>query len=242
MERKTITIETSYDGHYVIPDGVTEIGYYAFFGCNLSSVEIPNSVTSIGHSAFYHCRNLTSLEIPNSVTSIDACAFDGCSSLSSIVFPASLASIGDMAFKGCSKLRSITVDEDNPCFCDWDGVLYNKDMSCLLHYPAGKEEVSYLVPYGMTHFDLGIFDDAVYLKAVYLPETIESLMILSDKFGEGSLRELHIMVDDPETMDVEVTPHFFDAVKNITLYVPIGSSEAYREHWSPAEFKDIIEE
>ena len=43
----------------VIPDGVTSIGNYAFYGCDgLTSVEIPNSVTSIGSSAFGYCSNL----------------------------------------------------------------------------------------------------------------------------------------------------------------------------------------
>ena len=38
----------------VIPNSVTSIGSYAFYGCSgLTSVTIPNSVTSIGQSAFY---------------------------------------------------------------------------------------------------------------------------------------------------------------------------------------------
>jgi len=44
----------------VIPDGVTSIGYRAFYGCTgLTSVVIPDGVTSIGDGAFYGCTNLT---------------------------------------------------------------------------------------------------------------------------------------------------------------------------------------
>ena len=40
----------------VIPEGVTSIGYGAFFECSgLTSITIPNSVTSIGDGAFYGC-------------------------------------------------------------------------------------------------------------------------------------------------------------------------------------------
>lgn len=45
---------------YRIPEGVTEIGDYAFYGCVfLTSVEIPESVTVIGNYAFENCPNLT---------------------------------------------------------------------------------------------------------------------------------------------------------------------------------------
>lgn len=46
----------------VIPNGVTGIGDFAFFGYRgLTSVVIPNSVTSIGAEAFYDCTGLTSV-------------------------------------------------------------------------------------------------------------------------------------------------------------------------------------
>ena len=43
----------------VIPDSVTSIRQYAFYGCTgLTSAVIPDSVTSIGSNAFYGCTNL----------------------------------------------------------------------------------------------------------------------------------------------------------------------------------------
>ena len=47
----------------VIPDTVTEIKDYAFYGCScINSVEIPDSVTSIGTYAFSYCSTLTSIK------------------------------------------------------------------------------------------------------------------------------------------------------------------------------------
>ena len=70
-----------------IPDGVTTIPSYAFYGCDsIESVIIPDSVTSIGQSAFSRCSGLTSVTIPDSVTSIEQAAFQGCSGLTSINF------------------------------------------------------------------------------------------------------------------------------------------------------------
>ena len=46
------------------------------------TVTIPESVTQIGNYAFFGCSSLSSVTIPESVTQIGAYAFDGCSSLS----------------------------------------------------------------------------------------------------------------------------------------------------------------
>ena len=53
------------------------------YGCK--NTTIPNSVTSIGDYAFFGCSGLTSVTIPNSVTSIGFCAFEGCSGLTQVV-------------------------------------------------------------------------------------------------------------------------------------------------------------
>ena len=96
----------------VIPtdDGVTSIGYKAFYYCSgLTSVTIPDSVTAIGSQAFYYCSGLTSVTIGNSVTSIGDYAFRGCSGLTSVTIPDSVTSIGESAFYGCRGLTSVTI-------------------------------------------------------------------------------------------------------------------------------------
>ena len=94
----------------IIPNGVTSIGDFAFYDCiDLTSVTIPNGTTSIGNYAFQYCSGLTSIAIGNGVTSIGKNAFIGCSGLISIDIPEGVTSIGDCAFLGCSGLTSITI-------------------------------------------------------------------------------------------------------------------------------------
>ena len=95
-----------------IPNGVTEIGEYAFASSSLSSANIPKSVTSIGRSAFQCCSSLTSIKIPGNVTIIGDWTFNYCTSLTSVILPESLTGIGECAFNGCRSLTSINIPEN----------------------------------------------------------------------------------------------------------------------------------
>lgn len=60
---------------YSIPNGITEIGDFAYARSNLETIDIPQGVTRIGYGAFYHCDNLTDVNIPSTVSDIDNYAF-----------------------------------------------------------------------------------------------------------------------------------------------------------------------
>ena len=92
----------SIDGNLYTKDGTTLIQYA--IGKKDTAFVIPDGVTSIGYRSFFDCTNLTSITIPDSVTSIGETAFAGCYSLTSIIIPKNVTSIGRMAFSGCKKL------------------------------------------------------------------------------------------------------------------------------------------
>ena len=120
-------------------------------------VEINEGVTTIGAGAFSSIKTLASVAIPNSVTSIGGGAFFGPNykDLTSVTIPSSVTSIGTYAF--LRGLSSINVDEGNQAFTSVDGVLFNKDMSRLIAYPAKKEGASYIIPKSVTVIENGAF-------------------------------------------------------------------------------------
>ncbi|MBQ8597087.1 MAG: leucine-rich repeat domain-containing protein, partial [Lachnospiraceae bacterium] len=61
---------------YEIAEDITEIGEFAFARSALTEIKIPEGVTKIGYGAFYHCDDLKDVTIPDSVTEIEPYAFD----------------------------------------------------------------------------------------------------------------------------------------------------------------------
>ena len=159
-----------------IPNGVTNIGDGAFGRCrSLTSVTIPDSVISIGNYAFSYCTSLTSITIPNSVTSIGDSAFSYCTSLTSATIPDSVTSIGEGAFYNCTSLKSIEVLDNNKNYASVDGVLFNKDKSELITYPASKTDNTYEIPNSVTSIDNEAFYYCKSLASVTIPNSVTSI-------------------------------------------------------------------
>ena len=159
-----------------IPDNVTTIGNYAFATCSsLKSVTIPNKVTTIGEYAFNRCSKLETATVGNSVTTIGTNAFASCSKLGSINIPASVMTIGASAFQGCNALTSFNVDANNNFYASEGGVLFNKDKTILIQYPASKSGDSYDIPASVTSINSYAFYYSTGLTEVTIPASVTAI-------------------------------------------------------------------
>ncbi|MCR5122461.1 MAG: leucine-rich repeat protein [Ruminococcus sp.] len=115
------------EGEAVVPEGVTTIGEYAFFGNgSVTSVTIPEGVTSIEDAAFESCGKLESVKLPNSLKSIGEDAFYSDTLLKEVTIPRRVTSIGRLAF------GFITADDKVDhfklhCYDDSDGETYARE-------------------------------------------------------------------------------------------------------------------
>ena len=180
-----------------IPYSVTSIGDYAYHGCyftsenfvNNSNVELDDSSkpTIVDTDAGGFCIKdnvlvnmrpayaIGEVTIPNSVIIFGYSAFDSCESLISVTIPDSVTCIDDRTFSSCTSLTSIEVSGNNKNYSSIDGVLFNKNKSRLITYPAGKTDSKYVMPNSVISIDDDAFDSCINLKSVTIPNSVTSI-------------------------------------------------------------------
>jgi len=125
-------------------------------------------------------KSVTEIDIPSQieglpVTSIANGIFSWCTSLTDITIPDSITSIGKDAFNCCSKLTSINVMKNNNNFNSIDGILFNKEQTKIIAYPAGKTEISYTIPDGVTSIESSAFTYCHALTDIIIPDSVTSI-------------------------------------------------------------------
>lgn len=86
------------------------------------------------------------------VTSVRSYALNCDESIQTINIGAGVSYVDPKAFYSCWALRQIEVDENNPNYCDIDGVLYNKDKTEIICRPCDHD--TYLAEkYGYAKYD-----------------------------------------------------------------------------------------
>jgi len=163
-----------------IPDSITNIGtaafeqFYGLVQPSLTNVMLGTRVSSIGDFAFYGCP-LTSIAIPNSVINIGTGAFYYCENLVSVTIPASVTTIGERPFAGCSSLTEISVSTNNPNYMSASGVLFDKNETTLIQYPAASSSTYYTIPNGVTTIGVEAFTECEHLTGVTIPESVTAI-------------------------------------------------------------------
>jgi hypothetical protein len=188
---KNKTTLTCYPGgikksSYTIPNGVTHIGEFAFFGCEkLKNITIPTSVIRIGDSAFYQCKELSSITIPNGVTRINRASFSGCKKLKNITISTGIVHIDECTFEGCKKQKNITIPTSvtsigkaafRQCI-ELSNIEIPDGVVCIDRdtFSGCKKLKNITLPDGVTHIGEFAFEGCEHLKNIDLPKSVTSI-------------------------------------------------------------------
>jgi hypothetical protein len=188
----TVALPTTIDGRNVVA-----VGDNAFYGNHsLKSVTIPSGYTSIGQNAFYECYLLSVVSIADSVATIGTGAFQFCASLTTLTLPNSLktftcSSISPTILQTINIPASVTtiimdyaetalvnwnVSLGNPNYSSNNGILFNKNQTTLINYPAGKPDTNYTIPTGCTRIAQYAFHDvSIIYGSLTIPATVTYL-------------------------------------------------------------------
>jgi len=99
----TVLLEAIVSGSYTVPEGITDLQYYAFAYTGLTDVKMASTVKTIGDGCFYHCEKLQSLRLNNGVTSIGDYALTN-TAVTELTCPRSLTAFGDKTALGLASL------------------------------------------------------------------------------------------------------------------------------------------
>lgn len=164
--------------HVKFDGEVEKIGDSVFDGwSNIEEIEIPESVKEIGDWAFVGCVKLSNITLGPNITTVGYGAFYGLTNLTTVTLPSKLKDIAGNAFANCKNLKEYIVSDENKDLSAKDGVLYGKDETELISYPAGKDD--------QTEFDMlsmnvdtireGAFDGNTALKSVKIGDDVQTI-------------------------------------------------------------------
>lgn len=158
-------------------DDVESIGDYMFYNCGFSSIDLPSQLKYIGERAFCNCKKLQNITIPDGVEVIADGAFINCTGLKNVNLGNSQKLVIDYdVFNGCNSIERFSIGLNNENYCtDDSGVLYNKDMTGLIKYPAAGSLTSYTVNPNTVYINENAFESSSNLQEVILPEDMMSI-------------------------------------------------------------------
>ncbi|MDR3317949.1 MAG: leucine-rich repeat protein [Clostridiales bacterium] len=172
-----------------IPRTVTHIGGSAFLGCGaLAAAALPSGVRSIGYYPFAYCRELAGIEVsPQNAyyKSIDGVLFnkDGTTLISYplgrraeiYTITDKVRSIDGYAFLGGNRLTAVDVAAGNQYYKSADGVVFGKDGTTLVVYPAKKSGETYAIPDGVKSIGSSAFSWCKGLTGVTIPSGVTAI-------------------------------------------------------------------
>ena len=183
------------------------------------------TVTAIASEAFSQNKTITEITISEGITSIGDNTFGQCYALTTANIPASLTNMGDWVFDACTALTQINVASGNTAYCSENGILFNKDKTTLICYPAGKPETDYTIPSSVTIIEENAFSDCAAITTLTIPAGVTTIGSFAFYFCTA-LAEMTVLATVPPTVaDADV---FYSVSRDIPVYVPAESLTDYK--------------
>ena len=165
-----------------LSDDIKEIGMGAFYDCqNLKEIKLPEKLEIIRNGAFLKCKSLTEIDILSDVRVIEEGAFSECSSLTNVQLPNTITEIKEKTFSDCINLKSIYLPDSLKIV--GASAFYNCSSLSTVRMSEGIESVGENAFWGTEFLKSGMADEygSVYLGKVLLyNKGLNSTVIVKD--------------------------------------------------------------
>lgn len=151
------------------------------------------------------------LIIPYGVKTINRNSFWNCKGIQNIVFPETLEDIGYNPFVGCSNIR---FESNSPYFKVVDGVLYNKDCTKIICYPAWKAVGDVFLPETVITLERGAFSGCDKMTKIHL----HNVNIINKSCFTNCIALQEIYCSDFITYIGEWAFAYCEALKEVSLF------------------------
>ena len=172
-------------------------------------------------------EDFTSYTIPEGVTHIGERAFNYNDTLTSLNLPASLETIAETAFY-IHTLTEFTINSDNTAYTVEDGILYTKDMTELVAYPAMHPNEIYVLPDSVTTISDSILLNTTSLETLAISESVTEIKDTNNVvFSDILLKEIIVDEDNPNYCSKNGILYSKD-MKTLIFYPPCKENKVYR--------------
>ncbi len=244
-----------------IPEGVTTIGYEAFFSSSFTEIKLPATVTEIGDHAFICCSSLTGIYVAadnEKYTSIDGVLFNndkdtliaypaGKVALSYTI-PSSVKYVNGYAFEGCFNLNSVYVLAETPPQLDWlyipENITFYVSSESVEKYKSAEFWKDYAdkiqginLSVISSEDDWKAFKDNGYFEALSgATINLKDNISLSSEYGEVTLGSGVTLNGNGHTITLNGSSLFSSigigaTVKNLVVTNPEGSANGKEENF-----------
>ena len=197
-DRQVIDDPRAYQGvvylplrHIILPEGIQEIGDFAFSRMKLEQINLPKSLRKLGRFSFSSCHWLSTdpLIIPDGITSIPPQCFINCQCFKKLVLPSTLKTIEGAAFyntrveeanfpEGLEYIKGLAFEGSDLKKAILPSTL--KDLSEFTFSMCPKlQEIK--IPEGVTKIPLGFASWCHLLEEVNIPKSVTVIEV--DAFG-----------------------------------------------------------